>query len=101
MNVGNAAVAFLLVLAWCFSRTGERGLWMRLRLFSSVSLLAGLFMVIAVAIFTTYFDQLVVLERDKGFFVTDNASMYRMASKVGYKLRAPEKARSHCYEFTF
>ena len=45
-------------------------------------MLAGIFVAIAAVIFSTYFDQLVVLRRDLGHFVTDNESMYSAASKV-------------------
>ena len=52
------------------------------RLLSSISMLAGIFVAIAAVIFSTYFDQLVVLRRDLGHFVTDNDSMHSVASKV-------------------
>ena len=52
------------------------------RLLSSISMLAGIFVAIAAVIFSTYFDQLVVLRRDLGHFVTDNESMHSAASKV-------------------
>ena len=55
---------------------------MRLRLFSSVSMLACIFVVIASVILTTYFDTLVELQRDKGFFLTDNPSAHNIASRV-------------------
>ena len=45
-------------------------------------MLDGIFVAIAAVIFSTYFDQLVVLRRDLGHFVTDNESMYSAASKV-------------------
>ena len=55
---------------------------MRLRLFSSISMLACIFVVIATVILTTYFDTLVELEKDKGFFITDNPSAHSIASRV-------------------
>ena len=52
------------------------------RLLSSISMLAGIFVAIAAVIFSTYFDQLVVLRRDLGHFITDNDSMHSAASQV-------------------
>ena len=45
-------------------------------------MLACIFVVIATVILTTYFDTLVELEKDKGFFITDNPSAHSIASRV-------------------
>eukprot|EP00095_Tigriopus_kingsejongensis_P007184 maker-scaffold3067_size10345-snap-gene-0.2 protein:Tk07184 transcript:maker-scaffold3067_size10345-snap-gene-0.2-mRNA-1 annotation:"predicted protein" len=82
VNFGNALVSFLIVVSWCFTKTGSRSSWMTARLLSSISLLASIFVVISAVIFSTYFDHLVELEENRGIFVTDNQSMYKMASKV-------------------
>ncbi len=82
VNAANAAFSFLLVLLWCCTTVGSRASWIKIRLLSSASLLASLFVVIATVIFTTYFDELVSLRRDQGVFVTDNASMHGLASSV-------------------
>ncbi len=82
VNIINGTLSFAIVLAWCFTRTGERTSWIRVRLMSSASLLASIFVVIAALIFSTYFDNLVVLEKDKGYFITDNESMHDFASNV-------------------
>lgn len=82
VNVANASVAFLIVLTWLCTKTGERGMWMKVRLTSCASLLASIFVVIAAVIFSTYFDDLVVLEQDKGYFITDNESMHSFMAHI-------------------
>ena len=82
VNIGNAVLSYGIVLLWIFSKTGDRSVWMRARLLSSITLLVGIFVVIAAVIFSTYFDDLVLLQRDQGFFITDNNSMYNIASQV-------------------
>ncbi|TRY75294.1 hypothetical protein TCAL_01331 [Tigriopus californicus] len=82
VNIINAVLAFLIVITWSFTKTGSRTLWMKVRLLSSVLLLSSIFVVIASVIFSTYFDDLVTLEKNQGVFITDNQSMYNMASKV-------------------
>ena len=82
VNIFNATLAFLIVLLWCVTVVGSRSTWMKVRLASSASLLASIFIVFAAMIFSTFFDQLIVLEKDKGFFITDNESMHNVASHI-------------------
>eukprot|EP00094_Tigriopus_californicus_P001374 TCALIF_01330-PA protein Name:"Protein of unknown function" AED:0.45 eAED:0.45 QI:50/0.5/0.33/0.66/0.5/0.33/3/0/1088 len=82
VNITNAVLAFLIVITWSFTKTGSRTLWMKVRLLSSVLLLSSIFVVIASVIFSTYFDDLVTLEKNQGVFITDNQSMYNMASEL-------------------
>lgn len=82
VNIANAAVAFMIIIIWSFTTTGPRSSWMKARLASCASMLASIFVVLASIIFSTYFDQLVILEKDKGFFITDNESMHNFASQV-------------------
>ena len=82
VNIINAILAFTIVLIWTFTTFGSRIAWMKIRLLSCASFLASIFVVLASMIFTTYFDHLLVLEKNKGFFVTDNESMHDFASQV-------------------
>ena len=82
VNIVNATISIAMVLFWCFTIIGSRSSWMKLRLLSCASLLASIFLVLAAVIFGTFFDQLVILEKDRGFFVTDNESMHDFASQV-------------------
>ena len=82
VNVINAVISFSIVILWIFTKTGTKAGWMKARLVSCAALLASIFVVLAALIFSTYFDKLVILEKNKGFFVTDNESMYGFASQV-------------------
>ena len=82
VNVINSVISFLIIGLWSFTITGERMMWMKLRLASCASLLASTFVVLATMIFSTYFDHLVMLKEDKGYFITDNESMYEIGSHV-------------------
>ncbi len=82
VNVANAVFSVGVVVLWCLSTAGSRTAWTKLRLLSSATLLAGIFVVFATVIFSTYFDELVTLERDGGIFLTDNASMHSIASST-------------------
>ena len=82
VNIVNSIIAFLIIIIWCITVKGQRSSWMKVRLASCVSFLASTFMVLALLIFGTYFDELVVLKQNAGYFLTDNESMYEMGSYV-------------------
>ena len=82
VNIFNAVVSFSIVFIWFFTTFGSRAAWMKARLVSCASLLASIFIVLAAMIFGTFFDQLVVLHGDKGYFLTDNESMYNFTTEV-------------------
>ena len=82
VNVGNAVFAFSIVVLWCVTKSGKKVTWMKARLVSSISMLACIFVAIAAVIFSTHFDELVVLRRNLGHFITDNDSIHSIASKV-------------------
>jgi hypothetical protein len=52
VNIVNAVIAFIIIILWIFTKTGERSMWMKLRLASCASLLASIFIVLAALIFT-------------------------------------------------
>ena len=82
VNIINSVISFFIIGLWSFTITGERMMWMKLRLASCASLLASTFVVLATMIFSTYFDHLVTLKEDKGYFITDNESMHEIGSHV-------------------
>ena len=82
VNIVNSIIAFAIIIIWCATVKGQRSTWMKVRLASCVSFLASTFMVLALLIFCTYFDELVVLKQNAGYFLTDNESMYEMGSSV-------------------
>ena len=82
VNIANGFGAFALVLLWCFTRTGYRQQWTKLRLLSAVSMLASILLTIACVVFTTYFDELVTLKTNTGFFITDNEKMSNISKQV-------------------
>ncbi len=55
---------------------------LQVRFLCSINLLGSLFCMLAAIIFSTYFDGLVVLEKDKGYFITDNRSVNKFANEV-------------------
>ena len=61
VNVINAIISFSIVILWTFTTFGARSSWMKARLASCSSLLASIFIVLAAMIFSTFFDQLVIL----------------------------------------
>ena len=67
VNMVNGVFAFLLVLTWCLTKSGDRGMWIKARLFNACSMLGSIFIVLAAVIFTTYFDDLVVLKINTGY----------------------------------
>jgi hypothetical protein len=82
VNIVNGAIAFLIVLLWCFSKSGSRQRWTKLRLMSSSSMLSSILLTIACVIFTTYFDDLVQLKTNSGYFITDNAKMRNISEGI-------------------
>ena len=82
VNIANGSGAFALVLLWCFTRTGNRQQWTKVRLLSGVSMLASILLTIACVVFTTYFDELVTLKTNTGFFITDNEKMSNISKQV-------------------
>jgi len=82
VNIINGAIAFLIVILWCFSKSGSRQRWTKLRLMSSSSMLSSILLTIACVIFTTYFDDLVQLKTNSGYFITDNAKMRNISEGV-------------------
>ena len=82
VNIANGVASLLLVLLWCFTRTGYRQQWTKLRLLSAVSMLASILLTIACVVFTTYFDELVTLKTNTGFFITDNEKMSNISKQV-------------------
>jgi len=45
-------------------------------------MLASILLTIACVVFTTYFDELVTLKTDTGFFITDNEKMSNISKQV-------------------
>jgi len=82
VNIINGVIAFILVLLWCLTKTGSRQRWTKLRLLSATSMLSSILLTIACVIFTTYFDELVTLKENTGFFITDNAKMSNISKQV-------------------
>ena len=82
VNIVNSIIAFLIILIWCVTVKGERSTWIKLRLVSCVSFLATIFVVLALLIFCTYFDKLVVLKQNTKYFLTGNESIYDVGSNV-------------------
>ena len=82
VNIVNSIIAFVIIISWCVTVKGERSTWMKVRLVSCVSFLASIFMVLALLIFCTYFDKLVVLKQNTEYFLTGNESMYEVGSYV-------------------
>ena len=82
VNLANGIVAVLLVLLWAFTKTGYRQQWTKLRLLSAIAMLASILLTIACVVFTTYFDELVTLKTDTGFFITDNEKMSNISKQV-------------------
>ena len=82
VNIVNGAVAFAIILLWCCTKSGSRQGWTKLRLASAISMLASILLTIACVVFTTYFDELVTLNSDTGFFITDNPDMQRISRRV-------------------
>ena len=78
----NAVFAFAIVIVWVFSNGGSRRNWIKARLLSAFGMLATIFVVLAALILTTYFDDLVSLKQDTGFFITDNGSVRKFTTKV-------------------
>ena len=82
INILNGVVAFTIIIVWCFTKEGSREKWTKLRLFSSTSMLSSILLTIASVIFTTYFDDLIQLKTDSGYFITDNSKMRNVAESV-------------------
>ena len=82
INILNGGVAFLIVIVWCVTKEGSRASWTKIRLFSSTSMLSTILLTIAAVIFTTYFDGLIQLRSDSGYFITDNAKMRKISESV-------------------
>ena len=61
VNIVNGTMSIGIVIIWCFTIVGSRSSWMKLRLVSCASLLASIFLVLAAVIFSTFFDQLVII----------------------------------------
>ena len=80
VNIVNSIIAFLIILIWCVTVKGERSTWIKIRLVSCVSFLATIFVVLALLIFCTYFDELVVLKQNTQYFLTGNESIYNVGS---------------------
>ena len=72
VNIVNGTMSIGIVIIWCFTIVGSRSSWMKLRLVSCASLLASIFLVLAAVIFSTFFDQLVILEKDRGMYNVHN-----------------------------
>ena len=68
----NVSFIFIKISEWTF----------QVRFLCSINLLGSLFCMLAAIIFSTYFDGLVVLEKDKGYFITDNRSVNKYANEV-------------------
>lgn len=81
-NIVNGVIAFIIILSWCITRTGARESWTKARLFSSTMMLTSILLTIACLIFTTYFDDLVTLKENSGFFITDNAKMRKITEVI-------------------
>ena len=82
VNIVNSIIAFVIIIIWCVTIKGERSTWMKVRLVSCVSFLGAIFMVLALLIFCTYFDKLVVLKQNTEYFLTRNGSIYVVGSYV-------------------
>lgn len=81
-NIANGAIAFAIILAWCLTKAGSREGWTKLRLLSSTMMLTSILLTIACLIFTTYFDDLVSLRPNTGYFITDNIKMRKVTEAV-------------------
>ena len=81
-NIVNGVIAFIIILSWCITRTGARESWTKARLFSSTMMLTSILLTIACLIFTTYFDDLVTLNADSGYFITDNVKMRKITEVI-------------------
>ena len=81
-NIVNGAIAFLIILAWCLTKTGSRERWTKFRLLSSTMMLTSILLTIACLIFTTYFDDLVTLKANSGYFITDNIKMRKVTEAI-------------------
>ena len=75
VNLVNGSVAFAVVAVWAVTRSGSRERWTKIRLASATMMLASLLLTIACVIFTTYFDDLIKLKTNSGYFIADNAKM--------------------------
>ena len=82
INIINGSFAFFIIFLWCFTKEGSRAKWTKLRLLSASSMLSTILLTIACVIFTTYFDDLIQLKRNSGYFITDNSKMRNIAESV-------------------
>ncbi len=91
VNSASAALSFATVLIWCCTVSGSKSGWTRVRLSTSILLLAGIFVAIASIIFSTYFDELVVLHGGNNYSATsaridsvvaEHTSVRKVASTV-------------------
>jgi len=81
-NIVNGIIAFLIILAWIITKTGAREAWTKARLLSSTMMLTSILLTIACLIFTTYFDDLVKLKYNSGYFITDNIKMRTITETI-------------------
>ena len=75
VNLINGSAAFAVVAVWTVTRSGGRERWTKIRLASATLMLSTLLLTIACVIFTTYFDDLIQLKSNSGYFIADNAKM--------------------------
>ena len=81
-NIVNGVIAFIIILVWCLTKSGTREGWTKVRLFSSTMMLTSILLTIACLIFTTYFDDLVTLKSNSGYFITDNVKMRKITEGI-------------------
>ena len=81
-NIANGTIAFIIILSWCVTKSGTREAWTKARLFSSTMMLTSILLTIACLIFTTYFDDLVKLKHNSGYFITDNIKMRKITEGI-------------------
>ena len=48
VNMINGIVAFLIIVTWLFTKTGNRGTWIKIRLFNTCSMLGSIFIVFGI-----------------------------------------------------
>ena len=81
-NMVNGAIAFFIIVVWCITKCGTRERWTKIRLLSSTMMLTSILLTIACLIFTTYFDDLVTLKSNSGYFITDNIKMRKITEAI-------------------
>ena len=48
VNMFNGSASMLIIVAWLFTKTGDRGIWIKIRLFNACSMLGSIFIVLGI-----------------------------------------------------